>query len=214
MTRKGKIARLPQTIREQINRRLENGEEGKQITEWLNTLPEVTALMAADFDGQPINEPNLSHWKLGGYRDWQEQQEALEAVRRFGADAAELSQATPAAPLSQAVPGAQLADQLALCLAARLALALQKTRPGEDDPAAQLDRWRQFNKDIALLRKGDHNAQWLRIESGKLDLGLKIFEHQAAIQNSKLEPKVRQPRPEGGFSKETIAQLVKELDLF
>ncbi len=31
MTRKGKIARLPQPIREQINHRLQNGEEGKQI---------------------------------------------------------------------------------------------------------------------------------------------------------------------------------------
>ena len=56
MTRKGKIARLPQAVREQINRRLENGQEGKQIAQWLNTLPEVTALMAAEFDGQPINE--------------------------------------------------------------------------------------------------------------------------------------------------------------
>ena len=53
MTRKGKIARLPQAIREQINRRLQNGEEGKQIAEWLNTLPEVIAVLSAEFDGQP-----------------------------------------------------------------------------------------------------------------------------------------------------------------
>jgi hypothetical protein len=49
MTRNGKIARLPQPSREQINRRLENGEEGKQIAEWLNTLPEVRSLTAAEF---------------------------------------------------------------------------------------------------------------------------------------------------------------------
>lgn len=94
MTRKGKIARLPQSIRDQINRRLENGEEAKQIAEWLNTLPEVTAVMAAEFGGQPINEPNLSHWKLGGYRDWEAQQEALEAARLFNSDAAELGRET------------------------------------------------------------------------------------------------------------------------
>jgi len=76
MTRNGKIARLPQPIREQINRRLLNGDEGKLIAEWLNTLPEVTGLMAAEFDGQPINETNLSNWKLGGYRDREAQQEA------------------------------------------------------------------------------------------------------------------------------------------
>jgi len=82
MTRNGKIARLPQSIREQINRRLQNGEEAKQIAEWLNTLPEAIAILAAEFDGQAINDVNLSNWKLGGYRDWETQQEALEA---FGA---------------------------------------------------------------------------------------------------------------------------------
>ena len=102
MTRHGKIARLPLPIREQINRRLQNGEANKQTAEWLNTLPEVRSLLEAEFDGQPINEVNLSNWKLGGYRDWEAQQEALEAVRRFGADAAEIGQAT----------GGQLADHL------------------------------------------------------------------------------------------------------
>ena len=81
MTRNGKIARLPLPIREQINQRLQNGDEGKLIADWLNTLPEVTALMTAQFNGQPVNEPNLSHWKLGGFRDWQAQQATLEAVR-------------------------------------------------------------------------------------------------------------------------------------
>jgi len=61
MTRQGKIARLPHPIPEQINQRLQNGEEGKQIAEWFNTLPEVTSLMAGEFDGQPINENNLSN---------------------------------------------------------------------------------------------------------------------------------------------------------
>ena len=56
MTRKGKIARLPLSIREQINRRLQNGDESKQIAEWLNVLPEVIAVLAAEFDAQPIND--------------------------------------------------------------------------------------------------------------------------------------------------------------
>src|ERR1022692_2843060 len=138
MTRKGKIARLPQAIREQINRRLQNGAEGKQIAEWLNALPEAFAVLAAEFDGQPINEVNLSNWKLGGYHDWEAQQEALEAVRRFGSDAAELSQAA----------GGQLADQLAVCLTARIAVALQRPPSGDDDPAEQLRRLRELCADL------------------------------------------------------------------
>lgn len=160
MTRNGKIARLPQTIREQINRRLQNGEEGKKIAEWLNTLPDVRAVMDVEFDGQPISDVNLSNWKLGGYRDWEAQQEALEAVRRFGADAAELTQAADG----------QLADQLAVCLMARIAVALQQLASGGDDPAAQLQRLRQLCADLVVLRKGDHNAQRLRIEREKLEM--------------------------------------------
>src|ERR1700689_5227547 len=116
MTRKGKIARLPQPIREQVNLRLQNGEEGKQIVEWLNTLPEVTAILATEFDGQPINEPNLSHWKSGGYRDWEEQQEALAAARSVSEEAGELGGGT----------GVQLTEHLALCLNARLPAPLRQ----------------------------------------------------------------------------------------
>jgi hypothetical protein len=90
MTRNGKIARLPLAIREHINRRLQNGGEGKQIAEWLNTLPEVQALMTAEFDGQPINQNNVSNWKAGGYKDWEDQQEALATARSLAADAGEL----------------------------------------------------------------------------------------------------------------------------
>ena len=210
MTRNGKIARLPQTIREQINRRLDNGQEGKQIAEWLNTLPEVADLIGAEFDGQPISENNLSNWKLGGYRDWEAQQEALEAARQFNLDAIELSQAAPGAKISVAVPGAQLADQLALCLTARLAAALRKSPSGEDDPAAQLDRLRQLCATIARLRKGDHSAEWLRIERGKLNLELKKYKDEVAARKEELNPTKSK---HGGIPIEVLEQIEKDLHL-
>jgi hypothetical protein len=37
MTRNGKIVRLPRSIREELNRRLDNGEQGKALVEWLNS---------------------------------------------------------------------------------------------------------------------------------------------------------------------------------
>ena len=211
MTRNGKIARLPQPVREQINRRLDNGQEGKQIAEWLNTLPEVAALMAAEFDGQPINENNLSNWKLGGYRDWEAQQEALEAARQFNSDAIELSRAAPGAKISLAVPGAQLADQLALCLTARLAAALRKSPSGEDDPAAQLDRLRQLCATIARLRKGDHSAEWLRIERGKLELERKKYKDAVAARKEELKD-LENPGAKA-ITKEAWEQLEKDLHL-
>jgi hypothetical protein len=202
MTRTGKIARLPHSIREQINNRLRDGEEGKQIAAWLNTLPEAKAVLATEFNGQPINETNLTNWKLGGYRDWEAQQEALEAVRSFGADAAELNQAA----------GGQLADQLAVCLTARIAVALQQPVSDKDEPAGQLQRLRQLCGDLVALRKGDHNAQRLRIEREKLDLDLKKFDEETSARKREDEEALK-PTEKGGLRPETIALIERELKI-
>jgi hypothetical protein len=81
--RVGKIARLPASIREQLNRRLENGSLGKKIISWLNTLPEVNQIMAEQFAGKPISENNLSEWRRGGYQDWLREQEDQEWTVQF-----------------------------------------------------------------------------------------------------------------------------------
>src|SRR5262245_30557715 len=80
MTRTGKIARLPQQIREHLNHRLDDGEPGAALLDWLNSLPEVQRVLAAEFAGRPINNVNLSQWKNGGYRDWRVRQDALNFV--------------------------------------------------------------------------------------------------------------------------------------
>src|SRR5215475_4964078 len=69
-TRIGKIARIPHSIREQLNLRLHDHQPHKTILPWLNSLPEVKAVLAADFDNRPITKQNLSEWKQGGFRDW------------------------------------------------------------------------------------------------------------------------------------------------
>ena len=70
VTRNGKIARLPRAMREELNRRLRDGEQGNKLVAWLNGLPEVKAVVALEFGGKPIREQNLSEWRKGGYRDW------------------------------------------------------------------------------------------------------------------------------------------------
>ena len=70
MARIGKIARLPGGIRSQLNSRLQDNVEGKQIVQWLNSLPEVQKVLAKNFDGRPINEQNLTDWRQGGYEEW------------------------------------------------------------------------------------------------------------------------------------------------
>src|SRR5580700_10403956 len=77
--RRGKIARLPHAIREEINQRLLDGLPGVEILAWLNALPEVRDVLAKYFNGSPISEDNLSQWRHGGYVGWLENQRALNA---------------------------------------------------------------------------------------------------------------------------------------
>ena len=83
MTRNGKIARLPREIRDELNQRLDDGAQGKDLVEWLNSLADVKEILSGEFGGEPISEQNLSRWKQGGFPDWQRQQERREAVSRL-----------------------------------------------------------------------------------------------------------------------------------
>ena len=83
LTHNGKIGRLPKAVQEQLNRRLENGENGRRLVTWLNSLSEVQAVMAAEFKGKPVREQNLSEWRKHGYTKWLWRQEALEMTREM-----------------------------------------------------------------------------------------------------------------------------------
>ena len=69
-TGNGKIANLPAEIREQLNYRLNDGEPGDELVDWLNSKPEVKEVLRKRFDGKPISEQNLSQWRTHGYRQW------------------------------------------------------------------------------------------------------------------------------------------------
>jgi hypothetical protein len=149
-TRTGKIARLPGRIRDQLNRRLHDGEQAKHLAAWLNTLPEVQAIMATVFAGKPIRPQNLSEWRQGGYRDWLLQQEALPLARQLTQDAA---------PLHSHL---SVADFLAHTIAARYALAACALS-AQDGPE-QWRRLRELCADAVQLRRGDQAAERLRLD--------------------------------------------------
>jgi hypothetical protein len=68
--RRGKIARLPRSVRDQLNIRLDDGQEADQILPWLNDLPEVRQIIAERFNGAPVSAQNLSAWRQGGFQEW------------------------------------------------------------------------------------------------------------------------------------------------
>jgi hypothetical protein len=76
----GKIGHLPYEIRCQLGRAIHNGVPGVRLVAWLNSLPEVQAILSRDFGGRPIKEQNLSKWKARGYPDWLQERAFSQAV--------------------------------------------------------------------------------------------------------------------------------------
>ncbi len=99
---KGKIARLPWTVREKVNHRLLNGETYPTICGWLNTLPEVRRILEDQFGGQDISPQNLSNWRSGGYADWIAEREEVEAAKQLAQFSAELAEAAGDLPTAGA----------------------------------------------------------------------------------------------------------------
>ena len=147
-TRTGKIARLPRLIRNELNRRLDNGEEGKKLVRWLNRMPQVRAVMAESFEGKPVTEQNLSDWKAGGFAEWVGRQEFLGQARELAERAEDLR--------SVAGKGnqASFAEHLTTVLAMRYAKVLQEWQ-GEAGEAMtkQLRLLHGLSHDVARLAR-------------------------------------------------------------
>jgi phage-related protein len=201
LTRNGKIARLPLEVRQELNRRLDEGEQGKKLVAWLNELPAVQAIVATDFGGKPIREQNLSEWKQRGYRDWLAKQEAFEIAERLREDATEWN-AEGRAPLT---------DTLAFWLVARYALATRRVAE-----TGGREGWRLLREmcgDIVELRKGDHTAERLQIERERLELEKEKAEKWT---DEKLEELLKLPQTKQrlygkGLNAEERARRVREI---
>lgn len=159
LTHNGKIGRLPKAIQAQLNRRLENGEKGWRLVEWLNSLPEVQAVVAAGFGGKVIREQNLSEWRKTGYTNWLRQQEALDMARQLAAETGEL-QPDGAQPLT---------DQMAVWVTVRYLVAIRKLAETSGEVEIDLKVLRGLCQDVVALRRGDHSGARLKLERERLE---------------------------------------------
>ncbi len=114
-----KIARLPAAIREQLNRRMRDGEGAAAILSWLNELPEVKRVLAEQFQGVTITPMNLSKWRRGGYEQWLEEQQPFAEIAGLADDAGVFSR----------ISGDRLARGTAAMLAARILKMLKDVAP-------------------------------------------------------------------------------------
>ncbi|HWX18569.1 MAG TPA: hypothetical protein VN578_01560 [Candidatus Binatia bacterium] len=155
----GKISRLPGEIRDQLNRRLANGEPADTLLPWLNGLPEVQAVINDQFAGLPVNEQNLSDYRKRGFRRWEIRQAALEFSAEAQADQS---------------PGAQvfaepLLNNLVHWLTLHLAAVAQSSTP-TDQSEAEFRQIRHLLADVVVLRRGDLVARRIQLEQQRLVL--------------------------------------------
>jgi len=162
MTRKGKIARLPAAVRQELNQRLLDGEQGNHLVAWLNSLPKVQAVMQAKFEGHLITEQNLSEWKKGGYVAWEAGQRMMDTVWSVMDGTKGL----------ETVAKEGLTNRMALMLAAKMAGEMQglELMP-EGMEKAKI--WRELRISLLSLRRAELYGQRLKIEQTKQTKGEK-----------------------------------------
>lgn len=180
MTRNGKIARLPRYLRENLNRRLDDGEPGPKVLAWLNECPDVRVVLEREFGGRMINEQNLSEWRQGGFREWQRQQQACDHVRRL----TDQSEA-----LDEAAEESNVSDRLATVFAVELFRVLEQLLEQSGDDKEKLGFLREGLREIRLMRRGDHNAARLQMERERWE---RQCEHEAGVNHERMEEKSKQ----------------------
>ena len=160
MQRKDKIARLPLPLRTQINLRLAAQPDGTELLAWLNAIPGLPDLLAAEFAGEPVSQQNLDEWRQGGFREWYAQREMFDEARELAADAGPVA----------GNPSHELTEHLAAALAAKFA-GLLAGWDGTEDPAfdAKLRVLTKFNQNLTLLRRMNHSATRLRMEQAPFE---------------------------------------------
>jgi hypothetical protein len=148
-TRNGKIARLPLYIRNELNRRLQDGEPGVTLVGWLNGRKDVQEVLQEEFGGRAVTEQNLSEWKQGGYEDWLRHEEARAFVQNLAEQSDELD---------ETADGLEISDRFASVLAAEMTRLAELLLERETDPEKRWQRLREIHRELSQLRHDDHRA--------------------------------------------------------
>ena len=176
--RNGKIARLPEAVRAELNQHLLDGEQAVEILPWLDGLPVVQKVLQKHFDGQGITEENLSGWRHGGYQGWLQERSTAEAVSSIAAACAGLNEDDHE----------EMNRNLSIVLAARLAGELRRydtMDEGEDKSAA----WSRLVASFFLLRR----AEFYGVKVGEEKRRLKRIREKEA-KDEPLSPAQAQER--------------------
>lgn len=159
MSRIGKIARLPHDIREELNRRIMDGQSGPDILQWVNELPQCRQMLAQKFAGRPIDESNLYEWRHGGYEEWLYHEDRRDQLRVWFEYIAKLD----AVGDSNAVT-----ERLGVIVASELARALHYIE-GINETDFRWERLKEVCKVLSRFRRENHNYQRVLLAEQRLE---------------------------------------------
>jgi hypothetical protein len=162
--RRGKIARLPRAIREQLNVRLDDGQDAAEILPWLAELPEVRQIIAERFDGIPISSQNLSAWRQGGFQEWLLHRDLIDSVAHMREHVEELEDVL-GYDEGTGIPHT-VADYMMTQLSVRFSRFLSRWDGGADD--AQLAALIKIGQFLVKLQQATLRAQREAFEMPKL----------------------------------------------
>jgi hypothetical protein len=159
--RKGKIGRLPASLRNEVCRRMHDGETAGRIAAWLNGLPEVLKVLDLYFGEEPVTVQNLSEWRKGGFQDWLSKQEEIDRIRELSAYALKLGEAAGGniSDGSAAIAGGRLMGELEgltgkdLANAIYALTALRSTDQEKEKIAIRRETLKQRDQVITLAQK-------------------------------------------------------------
>ena len=169
----GKIANLPNEIREELNYRLNDGEPGHELVAWLNAKPEVIEVINQLFDGRPISEQNLSHWRNHGYRVWHAHRTIVDETHALSGN-------------SEVIAGTGInCEKLLLALTASYAEMIQRwiITPG-DEMLCKLRVFKEITNAVLALRRAEIQKARLEIQRERLELLREKQRHNSAASSS------------------------------
>jgi hypothetical protein len=149
ITHIGKIGRLPKCTRDDLGRRIEDGEQGKELVKWLNGLSGVQRVLKEQFGERAVTEQNLSEWKQNGHPEWLRQEETRSLVSKLTEQSDDLD---------EAADGMEISDCYASVLSVEFVALTKKLLEEKTDTKERWQCLREVFQKLTQLRRDDHRA--------------------------------------------------------
>lgn len=148
---RSKIARLPFALRERINQRLHDGDEGQPILDWLNAQPEVET---------PVSHQNLSVWRNTGYQEWLKGKQAVETTKARAELCLRIAEAG----------GADIATGAAAVMGGRLLEVLEDSKAFDIYDEESLDRIKVVTDAVTKIQRNSIQLKRAKVAEDQTEL--------------------------------------------